>query len=497
MASVPPPSKRIALYIAGWTWVLGILLGLWIEHRTEHPAPFYTKDSAPQTDEERQVEHLVQLLRFYYKDPLHIDTLYRSSVDGLLRRLGDPHIAYFSDDPGRILTLWMDALGVRGVVSERGFVVQAVYSASEADGVGLQVGDTIRSINGKTLGSGEEMVFTARDTAYFLELGRNGEQQHLWVDTRGVGFGLAVKKGRAAWNKSVRMFRMLNDSVGVIALRDMEEGAYAACMRAWDSLDRLGMRYLVLDLRGNAGGDVHALVRLANQFVPQRRLPLFGIQSRDGRMRVFYSNGKPFFTLKGLVVLVDAGTSYEAEVFAAILDQYVSPSLVVGTAARETRVVRKGFALPNGDSVLMPIARYVLPFEQLSGRQADAISADNQPFYPTDATKETAKALSLLKKHFKDWWKEYAYPQDMHNGLSMNTSRTRMMRAWHDYLTTQPQWYYRYRLLCRNTDSLLVDSMLYAQVLSKATEEGYGDLIDWIAAHWQEVYSALRKSDGD
>ena len=495
MTTGSPPSKRTALYIAALAWMLGILLGLGIEHWAEHQ-PFYTHDSASEREGTRQVEHLVQLLRFYYYDPIHTDTLNRSAVDDILRRLGNPHIVYFSDDPARILTLWMEALGVRGVLSERGFVVQAVYSASEADGVGLQVGDTIRSINGKALGVGKDVVFTARDTMCFLELGRNGERKCLWVDTRGVGFGLAVKKGRAVQNESVRLFRMLNDSVGVIALRDMEEGAYAACMRAWDSLDQLGMRYLVLDLRGNSGGNVHTLVRLANQFVPQRRLPLFGIQSRDGRMRVFYSNGKPFFTLKGIVVLVDAGTSYEAEVLAEILDQHVDYCLVIGTAARDTRVVRRGFALPNGDSVLMPVARYVLPFEHLRGRRVDSISTDKQPFYTKDATNAPVEDLYLLKRYFNNWWREQVSIGPK-GGRVENSERVSIVRAWYEYLASQPQWYYRYRLMRRSMDSLSIDSMLFTPPSSVTSNQGEGELIDWIAAHWQEVYGVLRQSDGD
>jgi|GEM_PF-5523268 len=499
MASVPPSPKHKALFIASLTWVLGIFFGMWIQHRAECTKGFFLSDTLhPRDAYAEQVKHLVQLLRFHYIDSLRTEGLYQSAVDGIFQRLEDPHIVYFSHDPTRVLTLFMDALGIRGEWGDRGWVVHTVYAGSDAAGAGIQQGDTIKSVNGRSLKEGENWIFAAGDTAYFVEVSRRDERRHIWVHTKGLGFGLAVKKDHAARGRSVRMFRMLADSVGVIALRNLHEGAYASCMRAWDSLDRRGMRYLVLDLRGNVGGDVQTLVRLANQFVETRRMPLFGVQGRDGRLRVFYSTGKPFFTLKGLIVLVDEGTSYEAEMLASILHHQVSPCLVIGAAARDTRVVRRGFALPNGDSLLMPIARYVLPFERASAPRVDSSSVEQKlSFYPTYATDAMPQHLLRLQGHFFDWWRKQAGRRVDGDSVLRRSGRHQLMRAWHNYLASSPEWYYRYRLTRRTMDSLTIDSVLYVQIGSNRLSRGNGDLLDRIVTHWQRVYGGLLKTDGD
>lgn len=103
------------------------------------------------------------------------------------------------------------------------------------------------------------------------------------------------------------------DGVGRLSVRRCSLGAPAAAARALAALEAAGARALVLDLRGNPGGDVGVAVALAGLFLGGGAV----VARVEGAALEATSTRAP--SALPLVALLDGGTASSAEVLAAAL----------------------------------------------------------------------------------------------------------------------------------------------------------------------------------
>ncbi len=120
---------------------------------------------------------------------------------------------------------------------------------------------------------------------------------------------------------------MIGERVGHVAVTlftlDLPTRLYNVIAR----LERQGMRGLVLDLRGCPGGDAHAALRAAGDFVDDG-VALARIVDADGDERVLRARGACSHRFP-VAVLVDRATASAAELFVAALQSH-GRAVVVG-----------------------------------------------------------------------------------------------------------------------------------------------------------------------
>jgi carboxyl-terminal processing protease len=109
----------------------------------------------------------------------------------------------------------------------------------------------------------------------------------------------------------------LDDGVALLRV-----GAFSAAVPTlvYRALRRLGPtepRALVIDLRGNPGGDTEAMVRLADDFLPQDTV-ILRRQDADGDEILYRARHGESYAC-ALLLLVDGGTASAAELFAGCL----------------------------------------------------------------------------------------------------------------------------------------------------------------------------------
>jgi carboxyl-terminal processing protease len=150
---------------------------------------------------------------------------------------------------------------------------------------------------------------------------------------------------------------MRGDGIALVAIRVFSSGVAA---RVYDLLRRLaadGMSALILDLRGNPGGEVDAFLELAGDFVDHGTV-LAVMTDGDGDETVHRARGEALYRLP-LAILVDRRTASAAELFAGCLKAH-GRAVVVGETT-----YGKGSAqalLPGeGAAVYATVARVALP----------------------------------------------------------------------------------------------------------------------------------------
>jgi carboxyl-terminal processing protease len=152
---------------------------------------------------------------------------------------------------------------------------------------------------------------------------------------------------------------MLHEGVGHVAIARLCAEVPTLVYNEVRRLQALGMDALVLDLRGNPGGDVEASLQLAEEFLEEGALLVTAVEA-DGDALGRRASQDGLYRMP-TVVLVDRGTASAAEVLAGCLQAH-GRALVVGeTTHGKGRAERLVPAAHGPGVVLATCARYVLP----------------------------------------------------------------------------------------------------------------------------------------
>jgi carboxyl-terminal processing protease len=130
-----------------------------------------------------------------------------------------------------------------------------------------------------------------------------------------------------------------------------------------------GARAWVLDLRGNPGGDLRAVARVAANFIENR--PVGVAVDRSGSRTPINAEGRPAIPPAPIVVLVDRETSSGAEILASAIQEYqIGP--IVGTTTSGSVGIASSQQLSDGSAIQLTISRLVSP----SGQQLDKVGVE-------------------------------------------------------------------------------------------------------------------------
>ncbi len=121
-------------------------------------------------------------------------------------------------------------------------------------------------------------------------------------------------------------------------------------------------------MRGNPGGFVAELNRIAELFLP-RGLVVYTVESRgEGRRSYLTRSGPALDPSVPLVVLVDDDTASAAELLSAALRDH-GRAVLVGTRTAGAVLVSVTFPLPGGAGLSVAVGRMLTPRgEELEGR---------------------------------------------------------------------------------------------------------------------------------
>ena len=335
-----------------------LVTGGWLMERGGHGA---SRDVRAQA---RLFDEVLQHLRRDYVDTLSDSALYRRAVAGVVEELGDPHSLYL--DPGRLQQLEerttgrYAGVGIQMDVRDSGITVIATLPATPAERAGIETGDRIVEIDGKsTIG------LTADEALHALR-GAPGSTVKVSVDRPGLAARLPFTLRRAEIDVNpVQHAVLLRDSIGYVDLAVFSTDAATKLTRAIDSLRASGARALVLDLRGDPGGLLEEGIAVADLFLAdgQRIVSTRGRTADENQTYVDRASER--YAGMPIAVLVDSGTASASEIVAGALQDH-DRALLVGTATYGKGSAQRVFKLDAG-ALKLTTARWYTP----SGRSID------------------------------------------------------------------------------------------------------------------------------
>lgn len=314
-----------------------------------------------------RVDEVMKLIDGNYTETPDMEKLSTEAINAMLKAL-DPHSVYIAakdvERANEGLQGNFEGVGISFQIVSDTIVVQSVIAGGPSEKVGLQVGDKIVRIDGQPA-TGD----TIKNDFVFKHLrGKKGTVVNLEILRQGTLYTFEVTRDKVPIY-SIDTWFMADDSIGYIRLIRFARTSIDEFHKALKSLQKQGMKSLMLDLRGNSGGFLDVACGLANEFLDRGQLMVYQEGRRTPRQN-FHANGRGKFraertangTITGghLVVLIDEGSASASEIVSGAVQDWDRGTLV-GRRTFGKGLVQRMMPLSDGGQVRLTTARYFTP----------------------------------------------------------------------------------------------------------------------------------------
>ena len=311
------------------------------------------------------------------------DALRRAAIDGMLKSLGDRWSQYFPKENTESFRASVDGkfsgIGVWLRSNELGHAeVVAIVPGSSAENAGVLIGDTIVSVDGRSV-KNLDLSEISR-----LLTGEKNSTAKLSVNTQGELRELSALRQDISIKPVV--ISTLNDGVTVIKVSDFARGTARDIRSALAS--QIGERAgVILDLRGNTGGLVTEAIEVAGTFLNGGAVVEFHRPNTAPQVLKASAQGDG---TTPLVILVDAATASSAEIVAAAL-QDRSRAVIVGENTFGKAAVQDSKTLSDGSLIELTVGFYVTP----NGKRIDGVGVAPDIYVSAQDENITAESRAL------------------------------------------------------------------------------------------------------
>jgi carboxyl-terminal processing protease len=304
--------------------------------------------------------HTYALVEGQYLKPVSTSTLIEGAAKGIVEALGDPYSVYMDKDTFSDLNSQIEgAFGGIGVEidlnKDNRLVVVAPLPGTPASRAGLKTGDIIAAIDNK---STDQMSLT--EAAKLLR-GKIGSSVLLKIGDPGKGTVRTVTMVREQISVPAVTGKILPDHPNIAYLQVMhfnQTGTMSQFKESMAKLNKAGYQGMILDLRGNPGGDLQTCMDLAAYFL--KHGPVVRIVNRNGQQQSWEPAQVDGRIKVPLVVLVDEGSASASEILAGAIKDTGS-GILVGTKTFGKGLVQTVFNLGNGAGVKLTTNKYLTP----------------------------------------------------------------------------------------------------------------------------------------
>ena len=349
------------------------------------------------SDVERKLSILNSLIDESYLGDIDKKKLEEGLYEGYIGGLDDPYSVYYDEEETKA---FMEATegeysGIGAVMTQSkdsGIIVLThVYKDSPAMKAGLKDEDILYKVEGKEV-TGEDLT----DVVSRIR-GEKGTKVELTVLRGKKNEEVTVVAVRDTIETQTVQTKMLEGDIGYMAVSEFDSVTYDQYVKGLDTLEGQGMKGLVVDLRGNPGGNLNTVCDILDLMLPKGLIVY--TQDKNGEKREMTSDEENKFT-HPMVVLVNGNSASASEIYAGAIQDY-GLGKIVGTQTYGNGVVQQIFDLKDGTCVKLTIAEYYTP----KGRNINGkgITPDVEEEYELneknpEADNQLEKAVEELKK---------------------------------------------------------------------------------------------------
>lgn len=322
--------------------------------------PIYAEeeDHGVSTADEHSLSDMTEVFQLLDKYHLHGvagEALSAKAIEAMIELIDDPYTVYYTEEEWAAYEQRMErqysGIGLRLAEDNNGFYVVEVFVDSPAEASGFHRGDYITAVDGQavtdlTIDQLVDMIVGVAGTSVVLEVQRGTE-------------ALSIECIRADIQVPIVYSQRFSGDIGYIELQSFSETAAEQFITAKNALEADELKGLIIDLRGNPGGYLHIVNRIAQQFITEG--VLIYEQDRHQVTEIIEIKGGQSVSYP-VVVLVNENSASGAEIMAGALQDY-GLATVIGTQTFGKGYVQSLISLSSGSMLKITVWEYLTPHQ--------------------------------------------------------------------------------------------------------------------------------------
>jgi carboxyl-terminal processing protease len=328
-----------------------------------------------------RLEEIIDLIDQRYVDTVNSNTLYESSIAGILKSL-DPHTVYIPaedvQDVNDDLEGSFSGIGVEFSIVRDTVELSSVIDDGPAAKSGMELGDKVIKV-GDSLVAG-----TGITSDRIVRLLKGKKNTNVIVTILKASNGSLTQLSITRDNiplYSVEANFLVDSITAYIKINRFSATTYDEFKTALQKLQAQGAKQLLLDLRGNPGGYLAAAVSIADEMLDDKKLIVY-TQGKHSPKSEFKAENTGLFEKGKVAVLVNERSASASEVLAGAIQDW-DRGLIVGRRTFGKGLVQEQFEMSDGAALRLTVARYYTP----SGRSIQRSFANGKEAYMQDYEK--------------------------------------------------------------------------------------------------------------
>jgi len=231
-----------------------------------------------------------------------------------------------------------------------------VISGGPSQKLGIRAGDRIVKVNDSIMAG----VKVTNEKVLKKLRGEKGSKVNVSIARKGFAelIPYEIKRGEIPLT-SVDVSYMIDDKTGYIKVGRFAEKTYEEFMSGVDKLEKSGADQIIIDLRGNPGGYLGAVIKMVSEFLDNGELVVY-TEGRTQPKRSFNTEKKGSYYGKKVVVLVDEYSASASEIFAGAI-QDNDRGTIIGRRTFGKGLVQEQIPFYDGSAIRLTVARYYTP----------------------------------------------------------------------------------------------------------------------------------------
>ncbi len=306
-----------------------------------------------------KLSSIMDLVQHAYVDSIDSKAIIEKTIPELLKNL-DPHSTYIPARQMQEVEEEMQGnfsgIGVQFSIQEDTVVVIDVISGGPSQKLGLMAGDRIVKVNDSLIAG----VGIRNEDVLKLLRGQKGTLVKVSNLRKGYQklFDFEITRGDIPIY-SVDVSYMIDEETGFIKVGRFAEQTYFEFMEGMQKLDRAGANKIIVDLRGNPGGYLTAVIRMVDEFLDKDE-PILITKGKSQPEKVYNATARASFKDKKVFVLIDEFSASASEIFAGAL-QDNDRAIVIGRRSFGKGLVQEQIPFSDGSAMRLTVARYYTP----------------------------------------------------------------------------------------------------------------------------------------
>ncbi len=321
------------------------------------------------SDESLKFSQALNWIGKYYVDSVDKSELVETAIREMLETL-DPHSTYLTREEVKAMSEPLqgnfEGIGISfNILEDTLFVINPVPGGPSEE-VGIRPGDRIVLIGGENVAG----VGIQNSDVYAKLKGPKGTQVKVSVYRRKAKnlLDFTITRDKIPIH-SLDASYMIGAGTGYVKLNRFSFSTLEEFREACTQLEKEGMEDLILDLSGNGGGYMDVSVKLADEFLDDRKLIVY-TEGISHEKRKYYATQKGSFKDGRLVVIIDQTSASASEILAGALQDW-DRAVIVGRRSFGKGLVQNPMLLIDSSMIRLTIARYYTPTGRLIQKPYD------------------------------------------------------------------------------------------------------------------------------